>query len=83
MTKLFLVLFTSLIGLAYGQMSGVLPANNFKIETDWISIGLILCFFLFLFTVYKNSNSTNDDVNQLRQKDEVQREISEKNNIKN
>ena len=82
MTKFFLFIFLSVLGLAYGQMAGVLPTSNSEAEADWISIGLILCFFLFLFTIYRNSNSANDDLSQSRQRDEVQREISEKINIK-
>lgn len=82
MTKFFLFIFLSVLSLAYGQMAGVLPTSNSEAEADWISIGLILCFFLFLFTICRNSNSANDDLSQSRQRDEVQREISEKTNIK-
>ena len=78
MTKLFLIVFMSVLGLAYGQMSGVLPISTSEAEADWIGLVLILCFFLFLFTIHKQSHCVNDDINHSRQRDEVQREFSEK-----
>lgn len=81
MTKLFLLLFISVLSLAYGQMAGVLPTSNSETEADWISIVLIIGYFLFLFIIYKNSNGVNDDLSQSRQREELQREMSEKNNI--
>ena len=80
MAKFFLFIFIALLGIAYGQIAGVLPTSTPEAEADWISIGLILCFFLFLFIIFKCSNIANDDVSQSRCKDEVLHEMSERDN---
>ena len=80
MAKFFLFIFIALLGIAYGQIAGVLPTSTPEAEADWISIGLILCFFLFLFIIFKRSNIANDDVSQSRCKDEVLHEMSERDN---
>ena len=80
MTKFFLIVFIVVLSLAYGQIAGVLPTSNAEAEADWISIGLILLFFLFLFVIFKHSTLVNDDVSQSRCRDEVLHEISERDN---
>ena len=80
MAKFFLFIFIALLGIAYGQIAGVLPTSNSEAEADWISIGLILCFFLFLFVIFKHSNIANDDVSKSRCRDEVLHEMSERDN---
>ena len=55
MTKFLIFLFLFVLSLAYGQLIGVLPTSNSEAEEDWISIGLVLCFFcsylLFISTL--------------------------------
>ena len=78
MNTFFIFLFIFVIGIAYGQMIGVLPTSNSEAEVDWISIGLVFCFFLLLFIVYKRFDNADNDLEHSRQRDEVQHEISEK-----
>ena len=78
MTKFFTFIFVMVMSIAYGQMSGILPTNYSEFAVDWICIGLILCFFLLLFTINKYSHDSNDEFNLSRQKNEVQHELFEK-----
>ena len=45
MIKFYALILLALMGLSYGQMTGVLPSREPGIEADWIGLGLILIFF--------------------------------------
>jgi hypothetical protein len=78
MTKFYALILFGLMGLSYGQMTGVLPSSETGVEADWISIGLILIFFILLFTIYRYSKNKDHEYGRARQRDEVDSELSNK-----
>lgn len=78
MIKFYVLILLGLMSLSYGQMIGVLPYREPGIEVDWISLGLISAFFLLLFTIYRHSKNTEYECGRARQRDDVDRELSNK-----
>lgn len=78
MIKFYIFVLLSLIGLSYGQMTGILPSSEPGIEADWISLGLISLFFIFLFTIYRHSRDTECEYGRARQRDDADSELSNK-----
>lgn len=76
MIKFYALILFALMGLSYGQMTGVLPSREPGIEADWIGLGLILIFFLLLFTIYRYSKNTECEYGRSRQRDEVDSELT-------
>lgn len=78
MIKFYTVLLISLMGLAYAQMTGVLPSSDSGVEADWISLSLILIFFILLFSIYRYSKNSEYEYGRSRQRDAADDELSNK-----
>ncbi len=76
MIKFYALILLSLMGLSYGQITGVFPYIEPGVEADWISLVLILIYFLLLFTIYRCSKNTECEYGRSRQRDEVDSEQS-------
>ena len=79
MNKYFIFLLIFIVSKAHSQMNGAPQMSDAVVETDWLSIGLILTFFFFLIVIYKSYHSGVESGNHSRQKDEVEHELIEKN----
>ena len=79
MNNYFIFLLIFIVSKAHSQLNGAPQMSSAGLETDWLSIGLILIFFFFLIVIYKSYHSGVESGNHSRQKNEVESELIEKN----